>query len=70
MNGPKVRIVSEGGPGYKSKVFVDDVMLTNVVNVTWSASNDGMTEATIQLVDVSAEVLVYTTKTFTEEVRS
>lgn len=64
MTGPKVRIVSEGGAGYKTKVFVDDVQLLNVVNIEWRAAGDGMTCATLELVDVEADVVVTTTRTY------
>ncbi len=53
--GPRVRIVSDGLAADKVQVLIDDVPLTNVSRVTWTAAAGDYTRATLELVDVELD---------------
>lgn len=53
--GPRVRIVSDQLAADAARIYVDDVQLTNVTKVTWTAEAGGYTRATLDLVDVELD---------------
>jgi hypothetical protein len=53
---PKVRIVSDG-LHMNTRVFVDDVELTNVVSVAWTAKPNEFAEASLILEEVAVDLV-------------
>jgi hypothetical protein len=53
--GPRVRIVSEHPAAELARIYVDDVQLTNVTKITWTAEAGRYTRATLELVDVELD---------------